>query len=381
MNQGGKNRIAFAKPYMDEEEADAAAEVIRSGWIVNGSKLEQFEEQFASICHAKYAIGMSSWTSAAFLLLKALGIGPGDEVLVPSFTFIASVNVIVHTGATPVFVDIDEETLNISMNDLMGKISPKTKVILAVDQLGFPCDWVAINNLASENDLIVVQDAACSFGATLHGKGMGATCEHSIFSLHARKVISTAEGGVVCTNDQDLAQRLRRLRQQGMTISDFQRHDMPPTAFERYDEVGYNFRITDIQAAIGLVQLRKLHKILSRRREIAQYYNSRLQACSCIQQVKVVNGAVPNWQSYSVTLTGHLAESRNAIMTELAEKGIPSRRGVMATHLEAPYAQEHIKLPATEKVSANSLLLPIHPALSLEDCKYIVDTFLEILER
>ena len=364
---------------MDEEEVEAAAEVIRSGWIVNGPKLQQFEEQFAHICHAKYAVGMSSWTSAAFLLLKALGIGPGDEVLVPSFTFIASVNVIIHTGATPVFVDIDEETLNICLNDLRDKIGPKTKALFPVDQLGFPCDWSSINKLAAEHDLLVVQDAACSFGTTLHGKGMGATSDHSIFSLHARKVISTAEGGVVCTNDADLAQRLKRLRQQGMTISDFQRHDMPPTTFEQYDEIGYNFRITDIQAAIGLVQLRKLPKILSRRREIDDYYNSRLQTCRHVEQVKIVSGGNPNWQSYSVTLTGHLAKSRNAIMINLAEKGIPSKRGVMASHLERPYADKYLRLPATEKVSANSLLLPMYPDLSSEECEYIANTFLKIL--
>ncbi|MDP9016983.1 MAG: DegT/DnrJ/EryC1/StrS family aminotransferase, partial [Candidatus Eremiobacteraeota bacterium] len=269
--------IAFSKPDMGEEEAQAAADAVRSGWIVGGPRLAEFEMRFAKECGALHAVATSSWTTGAFLVLHAWGIGPGDEVIVPSLTFIATVNVIRHAGATPVFAEVDARTFNIDPKDVERKITPRTKAIIAVDQLGLPCEIEAINALAKAHDLHVLDDAACAFASRTHGRVVGSVAEIAVFSLHARKVISTAEGGMIVTDDGALAARLRMLRHQGMSVSDFARHGARPTEFEQYPEIGYNHRMTDIQAAIGLVQLERLPELLRLRRQAAQRYTEALR--------------------------------------------------------------------------------------------------------
>ena len=256
--------IAFSRPCFGEAEAEAAAAVVRSGWVVGGPCLAEFERRFAKLCGADHAVGVSSWTTGAFLVLHAWGIGPGDEVIVPSLTFIASVNVIRHVGATPVFAEIDPATYNIDPADAARRITDRTRVIMPVDQLGLPCDIDAIGALARRHGLRVLDDAACAFGSFNKGRPVGALADATVFSLHARKVVTTAEGGMITTDDAALAERLRRLRHQGMSLSDYARHAGPPTQFESYPEIGYNHRITDIQAAIGLAQLDRLDDILER---------------------------------------------------------------------------------------------------------------------
>ena len=221
--------VPFSRPAMGLAEADAAAAAVASGWIVGGPRLAELEELFASRCEAKHAIGVSSWTTGAFLVLKTLGIGPGDEVIVPSLTFIASVNAIVHAGATPVFADIDPATFNIDVVDAAAKISRRTRAILPVDQIGLPCEIDRVLALAARHDLLVIQDAACSIGSRFRGRACGALAPVSIFSLHARKVVTTGEGGMIVTDNDDLARRLRRQRHQGMSLSDFERHGSSPT--------------------------------------------------------------------------------------------------------------------------------------------------------
>src|SRR5262249_42023188 len=235
-------------------------------------QLAAFEQRFAEVCGAKHAVGVSSWTTGGFLVLKALGIGPGDEVIVPSLTFIASVNVIVHAGATPVFVDIDPRTFNLDPEDVARKIGPRTKAVLPVDQLGMPCEIDKILELAELRGLLVVQDAACAVGSRFRDRPIGSIAPITIFSLHARKVVTTGEGGMILTNDAALAARLRMLRHQGMSLTDFERHSAGATTFESYPEVGYNFRITDIQAAIGVCQLDRFDDLLARRRNVAARY-------------------------------------------------------------------------------------------------------------
>src|SRR5262249_13098870 len=268
--------IAFSRPYLGEEELQAVAAVLRSGWIVGGSRLAAFENHFAELCGAAEAAGGSSWTTGAFLVLHSLGIGPGDEVIVPSLTFIASVNVVRHVGATPVFADVDPATYNIDPFDLARKITARTRAILPVDQIGLPCDIDAINEIAARHRVAVIDDAACAFGSRNRNRPVGSLAEITVFSLHARKVVTTGEGGMIVTNDRALAKRLRRLRHQGMSVSDFARHDASPTVFESYPEIGYNFRITDIQAAIGLAQLDRLQELLARRRAVAERYQRAL---------------------------------------------------------------------------------------------------------
>src|SRR5262245_3307518 len=362
--------IAFSRPFFGPEEEAAAAAVVRSGWIVGGPKLMDFQKRFAHLCDASHAVGVSSWTTGAFLVLKALGIGPGDEVIVPSLTFIASVNVITHAGATPVFAEIDAPTFNVDPADVEAKVGPRTKAILPVDQLGLPCEIDAIIKIAERHGLIVIQDAACAFGSRFRGTPVGGIAEITIFSLHARKVVTTAEGGMIVTNDEALANRLARLRHQGMSLSDFERHQSTPTTFETYPEVGYNFRMTDIQAAIGLVQLERLSDLLTRRQRAANRYIDGLKGHPWIETPYVPAHVSPNWQSFQVRVRPGAPLDRNGVMTALFEQGIATRRGVMASHQEPPYRGCGTSLPVTNRAAAECLQLPMHsgipaPALDL----------------
>ena len=358
--------IAFSRPCFGDAEAEAAAAVVRSGWVVGGPRLAEFERRFARLCGAEHAVGVSSWTTGAFLVLHAWGIGPGDEVIVPSLTFIASVNVVRHVGATPVFAEIDPATYNIDPADAARRISDCTRVIMPVDQLGLPCDIDAIGDLARRHGLRVLDDAACAFGIFNKGRPVGALADVTVFSLHARKVVTTAEGGMIATDDAELAERLRRLRHQGMSLSDYARHRDPPTRFESYPEIGYNHRITDIQAAIGLAQLDRLDYMLKRRRAVAERYGAHLSGHPLFMAPQIPTGFKHNWQSYQIRLREDAGLSRNAVMDRLFEMGVPTRRGVMASHLEPPYRQDAISLPLTEVTAASTLQLPMHPELTPE---------------
>ena len=369
--------IAFSRPCFGEAEAEAAASVVRSGWVVGGPRLAEFERRFARLCGTDHAIGVSSWTTGAFLVLHAWGIGPGDEVIVPSLTFIASVNVIRHVGAMPVFAEIDPDTYNIDPADAARRITDFTRVIMPVDQLGLPCDIDAIGALARRHGLRVLDDAACAFGSFNKGRPVGALADATVFSLHARKVVTTAEGGMITTDNAKLAERLRRLRHQGMSLSDYARHAGPPTRFESYPEIGYNHRITDIQAAIGLAQLDRLDYLLERRHAVAARYGAHLSGHPALIAPHVPPGLTHNWQSYQVRLREDAGLSRNSVMDRLFEIGIPTRRGVMASHLEPPYRRDAPFLPLTESAAAATLQLPMHPELTPEQ----QDRVLSALDR
>jgi perosamine synthetase len=356
--------IAFSRPYFGAAEAEAASAVVRSGWVAGGAKLAEFERRFAVICGARHAVGVSSWTTGAALVLHAWGIGPGDEVIVPSLTFIATVNVIRHVGANPVFADVDPATYNIDPEDAARKITARTRALMPVDQLGLPCDIGAFNALARTHGLHLLDDAACAFASMNNGRPVGSLAEVTVFSLHARKVVTTAEGGMIVTDDSELAERLRRLRHQGMSLSDFTRHGMSPTVFESYPEIGYNYRITDIQAGIGLAQLDRLDDILARRRAVADRYQRALANHRAFVPPYVPKGLSPNWQSFQIALRPDAPVTRNAVMERLCAWGIPTRRGVMASHFEPPYRDIGAVLPNTERVAAATLQLPMHPALS-----------------
>lgn len=359
-----EDAIQFARPSLGEAEAAAAADAVRSGWVVGGPRLLDFERRFAALCGAKHAVGVSSWTTGAFLVLHAWGIGPGDEVIVPSLTFIASVNVVRHVGATPVFAEIDPRTFNIDPADAARKVTARTRAVIAIDQIGLPCDIDAIGDLARRHGLHVLDDAACAFAARNRGRPVGSLAEITVFSLHARKVVTCGEGGMIVTDDGDFAERLRSLRHQGMSLSDYARHGLRPTVFETYPEIGYNHRITDIQAAIGLRQLDRLDELLARRREVAERYAAALANHPLLVPPYVPDWAEPNWQSYQVTLRDGAKPSRNEIMDRLYDLGIPTRRGVMASHLEPPYRGGKAALPLTERVAASTLQLPMHSALT-----------------
>jgi perosamine synthetase len=374
----GAEPIAFSRPYFGSEEAEAAAAVVASGWVVGGPRLAEFEERFASLCGARHAVGVSSWTTGAFLVLHAWGIEPGDEVIVPSLTFIASVNVIRHCGATPIFAEIDPRTFNIDPADVERKITSRTRALMPVDQIGLPCEIDEITALAKQHGLHVLDDAACALGSRNRERPIGSLAEVTVFSLHARKVLTTGEGGMIVTDDAAFAERLRTLRHQGMSLSDHARHTMRPTVFESYPEVGYNHRITDIQAAIGLPQLDRLPDALARRRAVAERYSAALANHPFLVAPWVPEGFDPNWQSYQVALCETAPMTRNEMMDQLYDRGIPTRRGVMASHLEPPYRDLGCDLPITEKIAATTLQLPMHPALTADQQDRILDALVSL---
>ncbi len=378
--QTAADPIAFSRPYMGEAEVQAAAETVRSGWIVGGPRLAKFEERFAAHCGARFGIGVSNWTTGAFLVLHAWNIGPGDEVIVPSLTFIASVNVIRHVGATPVFAEVDGRTYNIDPADVERKITPRTKVILPVDQIGLPCEIDAIAAIANTHVLHLLDDAACAFGSANRGRPVGSLADVTVFSLHARKVVTTAEGGMIVTDDETLANRLRLLRHQGMSASDFARHGARPTEFETYPEIGYNHRITDIQGAIGLAQLDRLEEMLRLRREAAQRYTTGLADHPFVVTPLEPEGLTHNWQSYQIALCAGAPLSRNGVMDRLYDANIPTRRGVMASHRERPYANMGAILPVTERLADSTIQLPMHPGLDATQTDRIIEALWRLAE-
>jgi perosamine synthetase len=324
-------------------------------------------------------IGVSSWTTGAFLVLHAWGLGPGDEVIVPSLSFIATANVVAHTGATPVFADVDPETWNIDPDDVAKRISARTKAIIPVDQTGLPCAIEAINDLARDRGLKVLQDSACAIGSRYHGRPVGGLSDASAFSFHARKVVTTGEGGMILTNDRDLADRLRRLRHQGMSLSDYDRAKASPTTFETYGEIGFNFRMTDIQAAIGLVQFERLDGMLARRRAAAARYYGALAQHPLLDFPHVPKGLMPNWQSYWIAVGRHSPVDRNEIMERLHRRGIPTRRGVMASHLEPAYAHLKATLPHTEDLARRGFQLPMHSGLTEAQQDHVIEALTAVV--
>lgn len=370
--------IAFARPFYGPEEEAAVAEVVRSGWVACGPRVEAFEEAFAAACGAKHAVATTSWTTGAFLVLRALGIGRGDEVIVPSLTFIATVNVVRHLGATPVFADIIPGQWNVDPEDVARRVTPRTRAIMPVDQLGLPCDIDAIADIAARHGLFLLDDAACAVGSRNRGRPVGSLAPCTVFSLHARKVVTTGEGGMILTDDAAFAERLRRLRNQGMSLPPHRRHAMAPTVFETYPEVGYNFRLTDLQAAIGLVQLRRLPEMLARRAMIARRYSELLRGHELLQPPAVPSWATPNWQSYQVQMRPGFAHLRNALMRWLHEQGVPTRRGVMASHREPPYQSLEARLPHTEHAADSCLQLPMHAGLTAEAQEHVLDRLMRV---
>lgn len=373
------NPIKFATPDCGDAEAQAAAEVIRSGWIVGGPKLAELEGLFAQHTGRKHAVGVTSWTTGGFLALYAWGIGPGDEVIVPSYSFIATANVVRHVGATPVFADIDPVTWNLDPKDVEKRITAKTKAIIPVDQIGLPCDMDAFEAIAERHGLKILEDAACAIGSVYRGSPVGAKGDCCIFSMHARKVVTTGEGGMIVTDDDAFAAKLRLLRHQGMSISDVERHNSSSTTFEEYPVVGFNFRLTDVQAAMGIPQMQRLDTMMAERRAIAERYQQAFANHPLIQAPWLEEGSLSNWQSYMIGLSPNAKIDRNTLMEKLDQSGITTRRSIMASHLEPAYSNASQPLPATEEAFRVNLLLPMHNGLQNDQQEYIIDTILNLL--
>jgi dTDP-4-amino-4,6-dideoxygalactose transaminase len=371
-----KMQIPITKPYMDEAEAQAAANAIRSGWIVQGPMVAAFEEAVARHLGVEHAVAVSNCTTALHISLICSGIGAGDEVIVPSFTYIATANSVLHAGATPIFVDIDPKTYNMNPELIEAVITPRTKAIIPVDQIGLAADLGPILEIAARHNLKVIEDAAPAIGASYNGQPIGSVSPVTCFSFHPRKSISTGEGGMITTNSAEIAARARVLRAHGASVSDLTRHQASKVIIEEYAELGYNYRMTDIQAAVGLEQLKKLDYVLESRRRLAARYNSLMAGIEGLSTPFVPDYATHTYQSYAVRLDPALTPTRETIMNHMLEWGVATRRGVMAIH-EEPYYKVtrglNISLPITEQATRQTLLLPIYTTMTEVEQDYVIE--------
>lgn len=366
--------IPFAKPYFQGHEGALMADVVATGWVSQGPKVREFEAAFAERVGAAEAVATSNCTTALQLALYVNGVGPGDEVIVPSLSFIATANAAWHCGATPVFADIDPRTYNIDPADIERLITSRTKAIVPVHQIGLPADMDPILAIAEAHGLAVVEDAACAVGSEYKGRPIGSLGPLTCFSFHPRKVITTGEGGMITLNDPEVAARLRRLRQHSMDISDLVRHDAKNVVLESYPERGWNCRMTDMQAVLGLCQLEVLDEMLANRKRLADRYTEALAELPYLEAPFDPEYANRAWQSYAVYLDPNAPITRTDLMTQLLDDGIATRRGVMAIHEEPSYADATIQLPKTEDATHNSMLLPLFPGMTDEQQDYVLNS-------
>jgi perosamine synthetase len=366
--------IPVMRPWLGEEEVAAAAAAIRSGWVAQGPRVADFEERFAAYVGTGNGIAVSSCTTGLHLVLHALGVGPGDEVVVPSLSFIASANAPRYVGAVPVFADVDPVTHNLTPESIAAVITDRTAAVIAVHQVGMPLQLDEIRQLCTDRNLLLIEDAACAAGSRYKGRLVGAGPNPVVFSFHPRKVLTTGEGGMVMTDDESLAGRLRTLRQHAMSVSAFERHGRPASAFEEYSELGFNFRMTDIQAAIGIVQLAKLEQMVEQRRRLAAAYNARLADISSLSLPMDPPYGRTNYQSYEVVLGEGSPLPRNDLIERLHASGISTRRGVMAAHLEPAFADRpRGDLSVTEYLADHAIILPLYHDMSEADVDRVVD--------
>jgi dTDP-4-amino-4,6-dideoxygalactose transaminase len=391
-------KIPIAKPYFDHKEAEAVASVLESGWLVQGPRVAEFEQMVCEYSGAKFAKATTSCTTALHLALLSSGIRPGDEVLVPSFTYIATANAIEYTGARPVFIDIDPKTFNVDPQKLADYLekekasSSNVKGIMPVHLFGLAADMDPIMEIARQYKLRVVEDAACALGALYHDKYAGTFGNAGCFSFHPRKSITTGEGGMIITNDEEIDSAIESLRNQGASISDLARHHQKAGfLLPEFDVLGYNYRMTDLQGAIGVEQMKKLTYIIDGRIKRARIYDAQLKRMECLRLPSAPEGCKHVYQSYviqiknpvSMTLSlDELNETRNKIMFKLEEIGIATRQGTHAVHTLGYYRQKyHLDsndYPASLAADRLSITLPLYAQMTDEEQEYVIDNLLRV---
>jgi dTDP-4-amino-4,6-dideoxygalactose transaminase len=369
--------IPIIKPQMDEREVAAAGRAILSGWITQGPEVAAFEREFAAFVGAEQACAVSSCTTALHLALLAAGVGCGDEVVTVSHSYIATANAVRYCGATPVFVDVEPDTFNIDPTQIEGAITERTRAILCVHQMGMPCDLAAIVALARRHRLPVVEDAACASGSEIRWQG---SWEHigrphgdiACFSFHPRKVMSTGDGGMITTRNADWDAQCRLLRQHGMSVPDTVRHGANTVIFESYPVLGYNYRMTDIQAAVGREQLKRLPDIVAGRRSLAERYRTLLSDVRGLRLPVEPEWARSNWQSFCVRLPEGCDQRQ--VMQRMLDQGIATRRGVMCSHREPSYAGSATRpLPHSEAAQEHCIILPLYGQMTRQEQEQVAD--------
>jgi perosamine synthetase len=379
--------IPVARPTLGEEEAAAARRAILSGWVVQGPEVEAFEKEFAAVVGAPLAVACSSGTAALHLAFLALDLGPGDEVITVSSSFIATANAVRYVGATPVFVDVEAETGNMNPALIEVAITPRTRAILAVHQLGMPCDLGRILPLARKHNLLLLEDAACALGSEISledgvwepiGRPRG---DLATFSFHPRKIITTGDGGMITGCNPEIMQRLARLRTHAMSLSTAERHGAAKVVFEQYLEVGYNYRLSDIQGAVGREQLKRLPDLIAPRRRQAARYQAALADLAQVALPREPAWARSNWQSFWITLTPECPKNQMEVMQALLSRGIHTRRGVMCAHREPAYRDMTLRqpLPVSEYLQDHSIILPAYPDMTDAEQDQVIAALREIL--
>lgn len=371
-----QDQIPLLRPWLGEEEIQAVADVMRSGWICQGPKVMEFEKSLAAWIGVEQGVATNACTSSLHLALRLSGVRAGDEVIVPSFTCMATANAIHHAGGTPVFADIDPRTFNVDARSAEDAVTSRTKAMLVVHQIGLPADIAAFQELARRKQLVMVEDGACSLGATYRGKRVGALGSPTCFSFHPRKMLTTGEGGLIATDDAALADKARALRATGASSSDLVRHQAKGTLVPQYADYGYNYRMTDMQAAIGLVQLRKLDTIIEERTAQAKRYDDLFRDMEEIEPPYVPTGSTHAYSSYLIRLRANSPLHRDELLALLARGGISCRVGIQPLHHEPFYREQwgRTVLPHAEEAANNTLFLPIFPGLRPDQQSQVAST-------